>query len=172
MLDEPTSGLDPAQLVGIREMIRELAKDKLVILSTHILSEVESLCDRVILINKGRIVGDGTVNELASQVGAGAWMEFVVAEGEVTTAHLAALEEVQSVRLLSDEHATIKRFRVAGNAALGTALSGLAAQHGWQLSRSLMCIVGRGLSFVGGGRMSAPSRPRFLTALNAICGKS
>ena len=74
------------------------------------------------------------MNELASQVGAGAWMEFVVAEGEVTTAHLAALEEVQSVRLLSDEHAPIKRFRVAGNAALGTALSGLAAQHGWQLS--------------------------------------
>ena len=134
VLDEPTSGLDPAQLVGIRSMVRELAKDKLVILSTHILSEVESLCDRVILIHKGRIVGDGNVNELASQVGAGPWMELVVSEGDVTTAHLAALEDVQSVRMLSGENESPKRFRVAGSEDMGPALSHLAAQQGWRLS--------------------------------------
>ncbi|MCL1864797.1 MAG: ABC transporter ATP-binding protein [Spirochaetes bacterium] len=58
ILDEPTSGLDPIEIVEIRELIKELGKRKTVILSTHILSEVEAACDRVIIINKGRIVAD------------------------------------------------------------------------------------------------------------------
>ena len=58
ILDEPTSGLDPIEIVEIRELIKELGKRKTVILSTHILSEVEATCDRVIIINKGRIVAD------------------------------------------------------------------------------------------------------------------
>ena len=58
ILDEPTSGLDPNQLVGIRELIKDLGKSKTVLLSTHVLQEVEILCDRVILIDEGRIVFD------------------------------------------------------------------------------------------------------------------
>jgi ABC-2 type transport system ATP-binding protein len=58
ILDEPTSGLDPNQLIDIRSLIRELGKEKTVILSTHIMQEVEAICDRVIIINKGRIVAD------------------------------------------------------------------------------------------------------------------
>jgi ABC-2 type transport system ATP-binding protein len=69
ILDEPTSGLDPNQLVGIRELISELGRNKTVLLSTHILQEVEILCDRVILINQGRIVFDGTTNELKAKSG-------------------------------------------------------------------------------------------------------
>ncbi len=64
ILDEPTSGLDPNQVIGIRELISELAKEKFVILSTHILSEVQALCDRVLIINKGRLVLDATTDEL------------------------------------------------------------------------------------------------------------
>ena len=67
ILDEPTSGLDPHQIVEIRHLIAELAKDKTVILSTHILQEVETTADRIVIINHGRIVGDGTVEELRAR---------------------------------------------------------------------------------------------------------
>jgi ABC-2 type transport system ATP-binding protein len=64
ILDEPTSGLDPNQIVEIREVIKELGKNKTVLFSSHILQEVESICDRVIIINKGNIVADDTLANL------------------------------------------------------------------------------------------------------------
>lgn len=64
ILDEPTTGLDPNQLTDIRELIRHLGKDKTVILSTHIMQEVEALCDQVVIINKGKIVADAALAEL------------------------------------------------------------------------------------------------------------
>ena len=64
ILDEPTSGLDPNQIVEIRNLIRKLGSAKTVILSTHILSEVQATCDRVIIINEGRIAADGTPDQL------------------------------------------------------------------------------------------------------------
>lgn len=67
ILDEPTSGLDPNQLVGIRQLIRELGESRTILLSTHVLQEVEELCHRVVMINKGRIVFDGPVDELGSR---------------------------------------------------------------------------------------------------------
>jgi ABC-2 type transport system ATP-binding protein len=67
VLDEPTSGLDPHQIVEIRQLIRRLAANKTVILSTHILQEVEATADRIVIINHGRIVGDGTIEELRNR---------------------------------------------------------------------------------------------------------
>ncbi|MGC8769623.1 MAG: ABC transporter ATP-binding protein [Brevinematia bacterium] len=64
ILDEPTSGLDPNQIIEIRELIKELGKEKTVLLSSHILSEVEATCSRVIIINRGNIVADGSTEEL------------------------------------------------------------------------------------------------------------
>ncbi|MEC7875716.1 MAG: ATP-binding cassette domain-containing protein [Pseudomonadota bacterium] len=64
ILDEPTSGLDPKQILEIRELMRELSKDHSIIISTHILSEVEAICDRVIIINEGNIVLDQYLKEL------------------------------------------------------------------------------------------------------------
>ena len=64
ILDEPTSGLDPNQVAQVRELIQGLAKNKTILLSTHILREVQAICDRVILINSGQIVFDGPVKEL------------------------------------------------------------------------------------------------------------
>ncbi len=66
ILDEPTSGLDPNQIIEIREVIRELGKNKTVLFSSHILQEVESICDRVIIINKGNIVADDTLSNLSA----------------------------------------------------------------------------------------------------------
>lgn len=67
ILDEPTNGLDPNQILEIREVIREIGKSKTVILSTHIMQEVEALCSRVILLNKGKIVADSPIEEFKGQ---------------------------------------------------------------------------------------------------------
>jgi ABC-2 type transport system ATP-binding protein len=64
ILDEPTSGLDPNQITEIRALIKHLSKEKTVVLSTHIMQEVEALCDEVVIINKGRIVGQGPLEQL------------------------------------------------------------------------------------------------------------
>ena len=67
ILDEPTTGLDPNQIIEIRKLIKELGKEKTVILSSHILSEVEATCDRILIINRGRIVADGSSDTLRKQ---------------------------------------------------------------------------------------------------------
>lgn len=67
ILDEPTSGLDPLQIIGIRDLIKGLAKDKTIIFSTHILQEVEAIADRIVIINEGQIVSSGTQDELSAQ---------------------------------------------------------------------------------------------------------
>jgi ABC-2 type transport system ATP-binding protein len=78
ILDEPTSGLDPNQIVEIRELIRAVGKEKTVILSTHILPEVQASCDRVLIINRGRLVADGTPQDLQAQFSGGTRIQFGV----------------------------------------------------------------------------------------------
>lgn len=128
ILDEPTTGLDPVQLVGIRALIMELAKERTVVLSTHVLSEVERLCSRVVVLDRGRIVGDGTVEELAASVGAGPWLELeVVGAPDDISAQLASLDAVTGVRALGGS-----RYRVEGEA--GPEVGALLADRGWGLS--------------------------------------
>ncbi|MFQ5647239.1 MAG: ABC transporter ATP-binding protein [bacterium] len=67
ILDEPTSGLDPLQIIDIRELIKNLAREKTIIFSTHILQEVTAVSDRVVIINQGRIIADGTISELEKE---------------------------------------------------------------------------------------------------------
>src|SRR5512138_2094521 len=69
ILDEPTTGLDPHQILEIRALVRDLAKTKCVVLSTHILQEANALADRLLVMSRGRIVGMGTANELLRQAG-------------------------------------------------------------------------------------------------------
>ncbi|MDX9724002.1 MAG: ATP-binding cassette domain-containing protein [Myxococcota bacterium] len=68
ILDEPTSGLDPNQIIEIRDLIKEIGKQKTVVLSTHILQEVEAVCDRILLIDRGRLIASGTVAQLAQRL--------------------------------------------------------------------------------------------------------
>ena len=68
ILDEPTTGLDPNQLVEIRELIKNIGKDKTVFLSTHIMQEVEAICDRIIIIHKGKIVEDAQLTDLGNNL--------------------------------------------------------------------------------------------------------
>ncbi len=101
ILDEPTVGLDPQQIIEIRQMIKELGADHTVLLSTHILPEVTMVCQRVLIINKGRIVAQDTMQNLA---GANSVIELEVS-GE-TSAAAAALEKVGELVSFSSEGAT------------------------------------------------------------------
>ena len=77
ILDEATSGLDPNQLIEIRQLIRDLGKEKTILLSTHIMQEVQALCDRVVIINKGVIVADGNIHMLSQKLAGGVKVEVV-----------------------------------------------------------------------------------------------
>lgn len=70
ILDEPTTGLDPNQIIEIRDVISEIGEEKTVIFSTHILQEIAAVCDRIVIINRGRLVADGTLDELQEVIGA------------------------------------------------------------------------------------------------------
>jgi len=95
ILDEATSGLDPNQIVEIRSLIKEIGKEKTIILSTHILSEAEATCDRVLIINRGKIVASGTSQELRAQHKEKALVRIKI-EGE-GRGLLKQLEEIKGV---------------------------------------------------------------------------
>jgi ABC-2 type transport system ATP-binding protein len=96
ILDEPTSGLDPNQLLEIRKLIREISRNKTVIFSTHIMQEVEALCERVVVINRGEIVADDLVSSLLKNADAAPAI-LVEFEQGVTAAELAAVKGVAEV---------------------------------------------------------------------------
>lgn len=97
ILDEPTSGLDPNQIVEIRNVIKNLAMDKTILFSSHIMQEVEAICDRVIIINKGNIVADDTLIKLQQQR-EGLAMVQVIFKSSVQPDLLSAIATVQQVQ--------------------------------------------------------------------------
>jgi ABC-2 type transport system ATP-binding protein len=100
ILDEPTSGLDPNQIIEIRDVIRRLGKDKTVLFSSHILQEVEALCDRVVIINKGRLVADSSISRLRTEGGEGRAIRVAFRE-TLEPAELQGLKGVKAVQRLS-----------------------------------------------------------------------
>ncbi len=99
ILDEPTSGLDPNQLVEIRALIKELGKEKTVIFSTHIMQEVQAICDRVVIINKGKMVANDTIERLKERVTGGTMVTVEFAES-ATKNQLTKIKGVKSVKAL------------------------------------------------------------------------
>lgn len=107
ILDEPTSGLDPNQLVEIRKLIKEVSENKTVIFSTHIMQEVEALCDRVVIINKGEIVANDRLSNLLKTKDKTAFVvEF---EGAVSVEELKQVEGIDVVLTLN-----VGKYRVEG----------------------------------------------------------
>ena len=100
ILDEPTSGLDPNQLVEIRRLIKDLGKEKTVIFSTHIMQEVQALCDRVMIINKGVIVADDTIDTLQNRM-RGESLVTVEFLQNADNQRLAKIVNVKSVKVLA-----------------------------------------------------------------------
>jgi len=116
ILDEPTSGLDPNQIVEIRELIKKIGEEKTVILSTHILPEVQATCGRVIIINEGKLVADGSPDELAGRDAANTYRVLVEgAEAKAVKEKLEAVAGVSRVTASEGENGA-SGFVVAGDA--------------------------------------------------------
>ncbi|NWG00935.1 MAG: ATP-binding cassette domain-containing protein [Thermoanaerobaculaceae bacterium] len=131
ILDEPTIGLDPRQIVKIRELLRELGRDHTVILSTHILPEVEQVCRRVLIIDRGSIVADGTPEQLrAGLTGSSELTVEIEAPGDGVATALAALPGAAEVQQEGDG-----RYRVVVEAGvdLRRQVFQLAVARGWVL---------------------------------------
>jgi ABC-2 type transport system ATP-binding protein len=129
ILDEPTSGLDPNQIIDIRDLIRSLGKDKTVLFSSHILQEVEALCDRVIIINKGTLVADARIAELR-QAGDGTEEVTLVVKEIVDPALFAAEALVMRYRRQGEGHWTLT---TVSSAELKKRLLELALQNNWNI---------------------------------------
>lgn len=109
ILDEPTSGLDPNQVVEIRRVIKEAGKDKTVLFSSHILSEVEQIADRVVILNRGRLMADRPIHELAEAFAAEYKIVAELDEPGFDTAPLAALPGVLEAILSADDRSLTVR---------------------------------------------------------------
>jgi len=100
ILDEPTSGLDPNQIVEIRKLIKDIGKEKTVLLSTHIMQEVEAICEKIIIINKGKVVADGSTQEIIAQSSAkgnAVLVEFVEEIDRELFQKINGLSEITSI---------------------------------------------------------------------------
>jgi ABC-2 type transport system ATP-binding protein len=132
ILDEPTVGLDPSQIRATRELIRELGKQHTILLSTHILPEVEMTCDSAIIIHRGRVVASGPLGELAGQAGQQARF-FVDFDGTFDPAPVRSLPGV--VHVEREKSANLTRLRITTDepGELPSRVSALAAERGWKL---------------------------------------
>ncbi|MGB9691500.1 MAG: ABC transporter ATP-binding protein [Candidatus Sumerlaeaceae bacterium] len=136
ILDEPTSGLDPNQIKEIRELIREIGKEKTVLLSTHILPEVTATCDRAIIIHRGQVVASGTPEQLmAMSSGGNSVVVRVRGPRDEVQQRFTEVTGVREVRLLDTENGCV-RLRVMGEnpQILAERLFEAAAAHKWVLS--------------------------------------
>jgi len=102
ILDEPTSGLDPNQLVEIRELIRNIGKEKTVMLSTHIMQEVEAICNRVIIVNQGTIVADGPTSEIRNLASSKQQLIEVEFDGSIEQEELLSIEGIVDAKNIGD----------------------------------------------------------------------
>ena len=131
ILDEPTIGLDPAQIVEIRELIRQLAGDHTVILSSHILPEVSQLCQRVIIINRGQIVASDTPANLTHQLNRDARVHLVV-RGPVPEVQ-AALQAVPGVKTVRGQENGTFTLEADLDSEVRPELARCVIQRGWDL---------------------------------------
>lgn len=129
ILDEPTTGLDPNQLIEIRELIKSVGQRKTVIFSTHILQEVTAICDRVVIINQGKIVADSSVASLNTL---GRHEVYTLAEFEHPI-ETSLLEQVPGMLAVQPVNAASYRLKSRPGSDIRSAVFALAAQHKWSL---------------------------------------
>lgn len=135
ILDEPTTGLDPNQIVEIRRLIRELGKEKTVILSTHILSEVEATCDRILIINKGVIVADGTAESLRKQAKGNEVLSVRIEDGDADVIY-KTLKAVSTIDSVDFSDRSKNRFEVQSSAGSSSKreIFNVCVKNGWVLT--------------------------------------
>jgi ABC-2 type transport system ATP-binding protein len=135
ILDEPTAGLDPNQIVEIRELIKKIGKEKTVLLSSHILAEVEATCDRILIISKGKIVADGTADELRQKAHGKEILKVRIEDAETNTVFkaLQSLPTVESVDFVKNEENTFE-IQSKHQESSRRAVSNLCVSKGWTLT--------------------------------------
>lgn len=139
ILDEPTSGLDPNQIVEIRGLIQELGKQKTVVLSTHILPEVQATCNRVIIINRGKIAADGPIEDLQRSLHGGEKI-FIEIEipgeqsFELISVQIKNIPAIETVSLIDKRNGTMKlSVETSSGTDIRKELFQLCVQRGWGL---------------------------------------
>jgi len=117
ILDEPTSGLDPNQIAEIREIIRHIGEEKTVILSTHILSEVEATCDRVVIIDKGKIVANDRMEILKQFAGQSHFIHLDILKANFQDVHdnLSAIDGVVGIEKLMKNQTALLTYKLPAN---------------------------------------------------------
>jgi ABC-2 type transport system ATP-binding protein len=137
IMDEPTIGLDPTQIIEIRELIKKIGKEKTIILSSHILPEVSATCDRIIIINRGEIVGSGTPEEMALSAKAGE-ITYITIRGPLQEVQekLNTLEKIQEIIYLAGKESELNQFEIKSAVGIDVReeLFFLVAQNGWSLT--------------------------------------
>jgi len=139
ILDEPTTGLDPNQIVEIRKLIRELGREKTVILSTHILPEVEATCDRILIINDGKIVADGTSDSLRKQERGHDIIKVKIEDGEKNQI-FTAIQELPSVSVVDFIDQQDNLFEVQGKpkASAQRDIFNLCVENKWVITEMML----------------------------------
>jgi ABC-2 type transport system ATP-binding protein len=135
ILDEPTDGLDPNQKFEVRELIGRMSRDKIIVISTHILEEVEAVCSRAIIIAGGRVVADDTPRGLEARSRFHNAVTLELADGAHVAAasrEIAALPEVASIEV-NEHDGAVTAFPAPGRQPLG-AVNALVAARGWQVA--------------------------------------
>ena len=133
ILDEPTEGLDPNQRISMRDLVRSLGQDRTVLVTTHVMQEVESTCERVVVINRGQMLADSSVDEIL-QLTPGLRKIYLEIEGDSIESGLATLDSIESVERM-DSIESRKRYSVnlAGANDPRPEIFKLAASKGWVL---------------------------------------
>ncbi len=135
ILDEPTSGLDPIQILGIRKLIKELAKEKTIILSTHILQEAAAISDKLLIIDRGRIVGKGSVDEIAQSLQSRSATRFAVrASTSELKKSLSAIPKITKMDILDEREGIVDVLVETGiRDNIWEDLSSAARANGWDI---------------------------------------
>jgi len=134
ILDEPTTGLDPNQIVEIRELIKKLGEEKTVILSTHILPEVEATCDRILIINNGKIVADGTSATLRKQAQGSEVLQLRIEDGLVDNIY-EGLQQLYCTEIVDIKDRDKQLFEIQSVKEVSSAkeIFKLCVKNGWTI---------------------------------------
>lgn len=139
ILDEPTSGLDPNQILAIRNLIRRIGQSRTVILSTHILQEVQATCDRVLILNRGELVADAPIDEVHAAVAGGDLYRATFTDGAVRLPEadlrslITAIPGVHAASLQTSDDRGVYPYEVMASRDVRTDLFEVAASHGLRL---------------------------------------
>ena len=133
IMDEPTEGLDPNQRTGIRALIKKLAEDHTIILSTHVMQEASAVCNRMLIINKGKIVANGTTEELSRAAKNEKTFQIEI-EGANSESELYNLKDIKEIKIVSSQGQRVSAIiQTQNEIELQPQISQLARQHNWTI---------------------------------------